>query len=342
MTTQPADTAPDQVARLLALVPYLLARGEVRLDDAAAHFGTDAAQIERDLRLLFMTGLSPGLPGDLIEVDLDALEGDRMIRVDNADYLARPVRFSPAEATALVVALRTMAVSAPEGAADVIERTLAKLEEAAGADGEALLRLHVSPTPLEASAVVPVLESAIAHGHQVEITYHVPSRDQESRRTVDPRGLARVEDLLYLDAWCHTAQGDRAFRVDRIVAARELDTEVVDKGARPRDLTGGWFTDAETTTVTLRLAPPARWVIEYFQVTDQRPGPNGTIDVDLEVASEPWVQSLLFRLAPHATLLAPEAWAATLSDVAREALRLYEDDGVDSTRTPQDRPHTTE
>lgn len=342
MTTQPTDTAPDQVARLLALVPYLLARGEVRLDDAAAHFGTDAAQIERDLRLLFMTGLSPGLPGDLIEVDLDALEGDRMIRVDNADYLARPVRFSPAEATALVVALRTMAVSAPEGAADVIERTLAKLEEAAGADGEDLLRLHVSPTPLEASAVVPVLESAIAHGHQVEIIYHVPSRDEESRRTVDPRGLARVEDLLYLDAWCHTAQGDRAFRVDRIVAARELDTEVADKGARPRDLTGGWFTDAETTTVTLRLAPPARWVIEYFQVTDQRPGPNGTIDVDLEVASEPWVQSLLFRLAPHATLLAPESYAETLRAVAREALRLYEDDGVDSTRTPQDRPHTTE
>ena len=135
MTNQ-ADTAPDQVARLLALVPYLLARGEVRLDDAAAHFDTDAEQIERDLRLLFMTGLSPGLPGDLIEVDLDALEGDRVIRVDNADYLARPVRFSPAEATSLVVALRTMVDTAPSEAREVIARTLAKLEEAAGQDGE--------------------------------------------------------------------------------------------------------------------------------------------------------------------------------------------------------------
>ena len=49
MPTQTGDTAPDQVARLLALVPYLLARGEVRLEEAAAHFGTDADQIERDL-----------------------------------------------------------------------------------------------------------------------------------------------------------------------------------------------------------------------------------------------------------------------------------------------------
>lgn len=329
MSAQPGDTAPDQVARLLALVPYLLARGEVRLDDAAAHFGTDADQIERDLRLLFMTGVSPGLPGDLIEVDLEALEGDRIIRVDNADYLARPVRFSPAEATSLVVALRTMGESAPAEARDVIERTLTKLEDAAGQDGEGLLRLHVSPTPVESSAVVPVLESAIAHGHQVEITYYVPSRDQESQRVVDPRGLARVEDLLYLDAWCHTAEGDRAFRIDRILTATELDTAVADPGVRARDLTGGWFTDAETTTVTLRLAPPARWVIEYYQVTAQRPGPDDTIDVDLEVASEQWAQSLLFRLAPHATLLAPAHYAASFTATARSTLSLYEDDGVD-------------
>lgn len=327
--SQAGDTAPDQVARLLALVPYLLARGEVRLDDAAAHFGTDADQIERDLRLLFMTGVSPGLPGDLIEVDLEALEGDRIIRVDNADYLARPVRFSPAEATSLVVALRTMVEAAPDEARDVIERTLAKLEEAAGQDGEGLLRLHVTPTRLESSAVVPVLESALARGHQVEISYHVPSRDQESSRTVDPRGLARVEDLLYLDAWCHTAQGDRAFRVDRILAATELDTPVTDPGARARDLTGGWFADAETTTVTLRLAPPARWVIEYYQVTAQHPGPDDTVDVDLEVASEQWVQSLLFRLAPHARLIAPAHYADAFTAAARSTLSLYGADGVD-------------
>jgi proteasome accessory factor C len=324
-----ADTAPDQVARLLALVPYLLARGEVRLDEAAAHFGTDADQIERDLRLLFMTGLSPGLPGDLIEVDLEALEGDRIIRVDNADYLARPVRFSPAEATALVVALRTLVETAPDDAKDVITRTLAKLEAAAGSDGDDLLRVHVDPTVIESSAVVPVLEKAIARGHQVAITYYVPSRDEETRRVVDPRGLARVEDLLYLDAWCHTAQGDRAFRVDRIVAVEELDTPVADPGARPRDLTGGWFSDSDTTTVTLRLAPPARWVTEYYQVTAQRPGPDGSVDVDLEVASEQWAHALLFRLAPHARILAPAEYAETFRAAARSALSRY-DDGVDS------------
>jgi proteasome accessory factor C len=118
--------------------------------------------------------------------------------------------------------------------------------------------------------------------------------------------------------------------VDRIVAATELDSPVADPGARARDLTGGWFTDAETTTVTLRLAPPARWVVEYYRVTGQRPGPDGTVEVDLEVASEEWVKSLVLRLAPHATLLAPTSYARAVTDAARAALSLYEDDGVDS------------
>ena len=326
--TPTADTAPDQVARLLAMVPFLLARGEVRLEEAAAHFGTDAGQVERDLRLLFMTGLSPGLPGDLIEVDLEALEGERIIRVDNADYLARPVRFSPAEATALVVALRTMLDTAPQDAQDVVGRTLAKLEEAAGADSDDLLRLHVAPAPAETSAVVPVLEHAIAAGHQVELAYHVPSRDQQTSRVVDPRGLARVEDLLYLDAWCHTAQGDRAFRVDRIVTATELEVGVADPGARPRDLTGGWFTGADTTSVTLRLAPAARWITEYYALTAQRPTADGSLDVDLEVASEEWLRTLVLRLAPHAVIIAPPEFAQRFIAEAQATLSLYQDGGV--------------
>ncbi len=326
----PADTAPDQVARLLALVPFVLARGEVHLEEAAAHFGTDADQIERDLRLLFMTGLSPGLPGDLIEVDLEALEGERVIRVDNADYLARPVRFSPAEATALVVALRTMLDSAPEGARDVVRRTLIKLEAAAGAAPDDLIRLHVAPAPLpeHTSSVVSVLERAIRLGHQVELIYHVPSRDQQTSRTVDPRGLSRVEDLIYLDAWCHTAHDDRAFRVDRIVSATELDTRVLDSAARARDLTGGWFTGAETTSVTLALAPAARWVTEYYPVKDRRTTPDGTLEIDLDVANEEWLLALVMRLAPHARVLSPPEYAATIAQAARATLSLYEDGGV--------------
>src|SRR5262249_34665563 len=108
---QPVQGAREQVARLLALVPYLHAHGQVRLDEAAATFGVTDGQLVRDLKVLFMCGLPGGYPDDLIDVDIDALEdpeGDRVIRVANADSLSRPLRLPPTEATAVIVALRAL------------------------------------------------------------------------------------------------------------------------------------------------------------------------------------------------------------------------------------------
>ena len=57
-----------------------------------ADFGVQPEQIVKDLNVLLFCGL-PGLGmDDLIDVDLDALEGEGVIRVSNADYLARPLR----------------------------------------------------------------------------------------------------------------------------------------------------------------------------------------------------------------------------------------------------------
>lgn len=327
MTRTPAETAPDQVARLLALVPYLLSHGEVRLEDAARHFDISAQQLDKDLRLLFLTGLSPGLPGDLIEVDIDALEGEGIIRVDNADYLARPVRFAPAEATALIVALRTMLDGALGEARSVLERTLAKLEEAAGRRADDPLTLHVDERAPAGAEHVAVIEAAIAQGRQLEIDYFVPSRDRHEPRIVDPRALARVDDVAYLDAWCHKADADRVFRLDRMLQVRALESAVADPSARPRDLTQTWFTEEEVPSVTLRLQPAAFWVSEYFPIGERRDAPGGCIDVTLPVSSEAWLMRLLLRLAPHAAVLEPPGHAAAHAAVLGRTRDLYPSQG---------------
>src|ERR687889_2196066 len=112
-----ASGAKDQVARLLTLVPYLHSHPQVRLDETARAVGSTPEQVVKDLGVLFMCGLPGGYPDDLIDVDLDALEdpdeesGLRLggvIRISNADYLARPLRLSPTEASAIIVALRAL------------------------------------------------------------------------------------------------------------------------------------------------------------------------------------------------------------------------------------------
>ena len=319
--------APEQVARLLALVPYLLARGEVRLDDAAAALGVDPDQLDKDLRVLFMCGLPGGYPDDLIDVDLEALEGDRIIRVDNADYLARPVRFSPSEATALVVALRALAQSAAP--ADAGGRTTARWPSSRPPGRTvAAQRVHV-----EADARAGQRARARARGRdrpRPPARARLPraSRDEQSTRVVDPRGLGPGRRRAYLDAWCHTAR-----RRPRLPARPDRGRHRARHARSPsrpvgaRDLGSGWF-DRGGHHGHLRLAPPARWVTEYYPVTDARPGPDGSLDVDLEVASEDWLRQLLFRLAPHAERGRTAGVRRLVHASARAALSLYTRPGV--------------
>src|SRR5699024_7065394 len=93
-----------QVARMLERVPYLQRRDGIHVDEVAADFGVPAKQIVADLKALWFCGLPGLLPGDLIEVDVDALDGEGIIRLSNAEFLDRPRRLEPTEALALIVA----------------------------------------------------------------------------------------------------------------------------------------------------------------------------------------------------------------------------------------------
>jgi proteasome accessory factor C len=325
---QPVQGAREQVARLLALVPYLHAHDPVRLDDAAAAFGVTERQLVKDLKVLFMCGLPGGYPDDLIDVDIEALEdpeGDRVIRVNNADYLSRPLRLSPTEATAVIVALRALRSGATnDETRDVVDRALAKLEQAAAAGSASAL---VDPGDALDTALLSLrarLQEAVERQRQVRLVYYVPSRDEESVRVVDPRALAEDAGAVYLDAWCHAAEAPRWFRLDRIRTAEVLDSPVTTDEA-PRELAPGLFTQEEDVAlVTLDVAPAAYWITEYYAVEAVRPGAAGHHEVDLLVADERWLTRLLLRLAPHARVVAPAAYAEAFLSRAGETRALYE------------------
>ena len=61
--------------RLLALVPYLLARPGVRVAEVAEVFGVSEERLRKDLNLLWVCGLPGYGPGDLIDM---AFDGDRV------------------------------------------------------------------------------------------------------------------------------------------------------------------------------------------------------------------------------------------------------------------------
>ena len=321
MSSATAGAARDQVARLLRLVPYLHARDQVSLDEAAVALGVPADQLDKDLRVLFLCGLPGGYPDDLIDVDLDALEGEGVIRVSNADYLARPLRLTPTEASAIIVALRALRSGAGGETREVVDRALGKLEGAAAGSTPLVDPGDDDPAPL---ALRMKLEDAVRRRRQVRLTYYVPARDEESERVVDPHAVVSHHGVAYLDAYCHSAEAPRLFRLDRVHEATVLDTEVITEPSEPRDLSDGVFGGEEATRVTLHLQPQARWVEEYYSVEDVRPRPDGSSEVDLLVGDERWLQRLLLRLTPYAAVVAPAHYGDGASETIRRALAMYD------------------
>ncbi|KQZ70408.1 helix-turn-helix transcriptional regulator [Nocardioides sp. Root151] len=318
--------AKEQVGRLLALVPLIQREGDMRLEDAARRLGVPPEQLVADLRVLIYCGWPGWMPGDLIEVDLDALDGDSVIRIHNADYLGTPLRLSAAEASAITVALRTLRESADGDTLDSLDRALAKIETVAE-DGQqaAHVEVRVPPGQREGAALRTRLAAALSSGRQVRLTYYVPARDENTERTVDPMALVDSQGMAYLQAWCHVANGRRLFRLDRIVADETLDSAAEPHpDVEPVDLADGLFRpEPDNPLVTLRLAPQARWVAEYYPVEAVRERRGGKLEIDLRVADSRWLMRLLLRLSPYAEVLRPAEYAEAFTAAAQETLSLY-------------------
>jgi proteasome accessory factor C len=312
--------ARDQVQRLLALVPYLRDNDGARVDDVAAEFGVRPRQIIADLKVLWFCGLPGAQMGDLIEIDIDAAEGEGVIHLTNADYLARPLRLAADEALALLTALRTLREVTGGQDRDAVDRAIAKLETAAGEGAAA--HVHVEPAD---PVIAEVVNEALAGHQRLHLTYDVPSRDETTERDVDPMRLVVSEGRTYLEAWCRLAEDVRLFRLDRIAGVELLDLpSEPPPEATPRDLSNGMFQPSEADLLaTLRLAPPARWVAEYYPTESVEEGPDGSLVVRLRVADTAWLERLVLRLGGSATVLRPAELGNQIAVRAREALSAY-------------------
>jgi proteasome accessory factor C len=308
-------------------VPYIQARREVSLEQAATDFGVPASQIVKDLNVLWFCGL-PGLGmGDLIEIDMEALEGEGVIRLSNADYLSRPLRLDSSEASALIVALRALREGGDDDVRPIVDRTLNKLEAAAG-DGAAVAAQVDIRMPEQAGALNELRERltrAVDQRRQVRLDYYVPTRDQSTERVVDPLRVVTAEGNAYLEAWCHVAEDQRLFRLDRISSAVVLEEPVEDHGdLEPRNLADGIFQPStDDLLVTMTLEPSARWVAEYYPVEDRVEEPGGRLTVRLRVGDPAWLTQLMLRLGASAQVTDPPDIADDVRRVAARALQNY-------------------
>lgn len=315
---RPPRTA-ERLGRMLAIVPYLVQHPGSELPEVARLFDVPVDQLRRDLDLLFMSGLPPYGPGDLIEVDVD--EDDR-VWISMAAHFARPLRLSRSEALALYLRGTELLGTAGLPDAPALGSALDKLRTSLGPEtlGDAE-RIEMADPGAPIEALEPIREAAHER-RRVRIDYFAHSSGEWSSRVVDPEEVFVALGHWYVAAWDVSIGAERLFRVDRI-----RRVEPTGERFSPRGLEGAGRslytpTDADVS-VRLRLAPGARWIGEYYATTEAEEREDGSLDITLPARTLGWVARLLLRVGSEATVLEPSELTAQVTALARATLDRY-------------------
>ena len=322
-----AATSTTRLQRLLALVPYVVSRKVVGLADTAAAFGVSERELVDDLNLLWCVELRS--PDPYCPIDL-SYEGGEIV-VSQAESMDRPLRLAVDEASALLVALRMLAeigrVASMPGLdqGQALNRTIAKLEAAAGEAATPSTQVAIQVDKIVQQAALDQLRDALARRRRVHLSYYVPGRDEATERDVDPMRLLIVEGRTYLEGWCRRADAVRLFRLDRVLSLDVLDVAAeVPAGAEPRDVDQGLFhPSAEDLNVVIELAPLGRWVAEYYPCDSAEELGDGRLRVTLRTPDPGWVRRLALRLGENGRIVAPAGLAAQIREDASAALAQY-------------------
>jgi proteasome accessory factor C len=313
--------ASDRLQRLLALVPYVVSRNVVGLAETAAAFGITERELVDDLNMLWCVELRS--PDPYCPIDL-SYEGGEIV-VSEAESIDRPLRLGVDEASALLVALRMLAEVPNLEDRSALNRTIAKLEAAAGEAGAVSAQVAVQVDDRGASAVLAQIRDALDRRRRLHLSYYVPGRDEATERDVDPMRLLVVEGRTYLEGWCLSAEAVRLFRLDRVLALTVLDQAAsVPPQAEPRDVDQGLFRpSADDTEVELELSVAGRWVAEYYPCERVEDLGDGRLRVGLRTPDTRWVRRLALRLGDDGLVISPPELAAQVREDASAALAQY-------------------
>jgi len=325
----PRFAASPRLERLLMLVPWVMANPEATVDEVCERFKMSRDELVADIELLFICGLPPFGPGDLIEAWID---GNR-VHIAAADYLSRPLRLTRWEAVALLVMGRAMGALPGLAEADSLHQALTKLESAlspeeASAAADLAARVAVSLEGTGADPLLAELRGAIAGRGRIRITYYSFGRDKVGERTVDPYVVFSTLGNWYLLALDGASGEERVFRVDRI---KEMT-----RTGEPYELPDGFDPDRASAAgaalfvpsprdveVTLDLSPAAAWVLEVTPHDGAEPQPDSWIRMTLRTPHLEWLERLVLRLGPDVRVIAPEALSEHVKSAARRSLALY-------------------
>jgi len=307
-----AETAIDRTKRALDLIPYVMERPGITVQELARDFAVSEKQIRADLDLLFVCGLPGYSPLELIDISTD----DDFVDVIEPQLLDHPRNLTRREIVALVIALEALAAS--RNTSDPLRATITQLQgKLQGILDRPISKPEVVNSEADPHGVLATVEQALANNRELEIEYLSAKSDTHTVRRIAPTRIYMQNGSGYLHAWCYNSKGERTFRIDRIVRADLLEN------SDPIDNRTSHDSDA-AQQIVVSLRSGAREFLERHRgiCTVESVTDDETV-LRVHVEDTNWLLRTLVGYGTAARIEKPAEIAAELRELAREALALY-------------------
>ena len=300
------DTAAVRALRSMDLIPYVLENPGVSIAELSAKFSVTQAQIESDLQLVFMCGLTGYTPYELIDVAFE----DGVVSVIDPQVLDKPRKFSSNEIVVIALGLKILIdINQTNSTALTKLKRLSEKIAKLGSNKSILMAGDVSMFPF-----FEIISKSISEQRILDLQYHSLIKDQITQRLVLPEKLYFLNGSLYLSALDIDIDSDRVFKVDLIKECK-VGEQVAAKKVLESSI---------ETTVILDVQKQNRTFIERNSSIIIAMQENGdSTRVLLQVSNLEWIKLTVLSNAPGITVVSPELLATAVKQSARDLLALY-------------------
>ncbi len=324
-----AERVFNRTERLFALVLLLQNRPYLTSKDLADHFGVSRRTIFRDLRALGESG-----------VPLTYADGGGYEILDG--YQLPPLMLTAREAATLLMGTEFTKLQSDVSLARDADQVGLKIESVLPPEIRSYIErlrksLVMDPYWLHAQRMALrdddtdgrwyELSQAVAGQKSVLMEYYVASRDEITRRTVDPLGLVYYTDHWNLIAYDHLRGDIRNYRLDAIRSMRilmerftppdgfDLAQHLAERGESPQNV-----------RIRIRFSSAAyRWARRGIPARiEEEVEADDAITVTFAFENLDYVAGWLVRYGDRAEALEPEALRHIVREKARALGALYE------------------
>ena len=318
------DSARDRLNLFLAIVPFVLNRGETNVTEIAEHFGVAPKRVRDAISAIACDGGANearlNFDTELFDIDWDAYEDDETVILTVAETLRAPAPFAGRQKAMFLAGLELLRAHPHYRRLDALEPLIAKLR----GDGESrsvdLFAVDIDTTDPTANA----LQVAIDAGVRVNFTY-TNNRGDRSDRTVEPYRQDVQNGSRYLVGYCLSRNELRTFNLDSIelleVTTEPVEERAIDALALTRSLFEPRENDIHVDVVIENEALPL--IASYRQPGDKPESTGETSTVTIPFTYPQTAVRMIAVLSEVARISEPSSVKTDVAKFARDALAAY-------------------